>query len=104
MLKGTAERCPGGHSESVAWARLEEPDATKTNNARERLACSRASRAELRRALEKDMLYTLAVILVVAWLLGAIGTYTIGPIVHLLLVLAVVLAVVGFLSGRRTVV
>jgi len=47
------------------------------------------------------MLYTLAVILVVAWLLGAVGTYTIGPLVHLLLVLALVLAFVGFLNGRR---
>ena len=47
------------------------------------------------------MLYTLAVILVVAWLLGAVGTYTIGPLLHLLLVIALVLVVVGFLNGRR---
>ena len=47
------------------------------------------------------MLYTLAVVLVVAWLLGALGTFTIGPLLHVLLVLALVLAVVGFLNGRR---
>ena len=47
------------------------------------------------------MLYTLAVILVVAWLLGAVGTYTIGAPLHLLLVVALVLAVVGFFNGRR---
>jgi len=47
------------------------------------------------------MLYTLAVVLVVAWLLGAVGFYTIGPLLHLLLVIALVLAVVGFLNGRR---
>ena len=49
------------------------------------------------------MLYTLAVILLIAWLLGIVGTYTIGAFVHVLLVIAVVLCVVGFLSGRRTV-
>jgi len=50
------------------------------------------------------MLYTLAVILLVAWLLGLVGTYTIGAAVHLLLVLAVVLFVIGLASGRSTVV
>jgi uncharacterized membrane protein YtjA (UPF0391 family) len=50
------------------------------------------------------MLYTLAVILLIAWLLGAVGTYTIGSIVHVLLVIAIVLFLVGLLTGRRTVV
>jgi Family of unknown function (DUF5670) len=50
------------------------------------------------------MLYTLAVILLIAWLLGIVGTYTIGAFVHLLLVVAIVLFVVGLLSGNRTVV
>ena len=50
-----------------------------------------------------QMLYTIAVILLIAWLLGIVGTYTIGAFVHLLLVVAVVLFLVGQLSGRRTV-
>ena len=50
------------------------------------------------------MLYTIAVILLVAWLLGLVGMYTIGSIVHVLLVIAVVLFLVGLVSGRRTVV
>ena len=50
------------------------------------------------------MLYTLAVILLIAWLLGMVGTYTIGSFVHVLLVIALVLFLVGVLSGRRTVV
>jgi hypothetical protein len=50
------------------------------------------------------MLYTLAVILLIAWLLGLAGTYTIGAFVHALLVLAIVLFVIGLLSGRRTVI
>jgi Family of unknown function (DUF5670) len=48
------------------------------------------------------MLYTIAVILLVAWLLGIVGTYTIGAFVHVLLVVAVVLFLVGLLNGRRT--
>jgi hypothetical protein len=48
------------------------------------------------------MLYTIAVVLLIAWLLGLVGTFTIGPIVHVLLVVALVLFVVGLLSGRRT--
>ncbi len=48
------------------------------------------------------MLYTIAVILLIAWLLGFVGVYTIGSFVHVLLVVAIVLFVVGLLSGRRS--
>jgi Family of unknown function (DUF5670) len=48
------------------------------------------------------MLYTIAVILLLAWLLGLVGTFTVGPILHVLLVVAIVLFVVGLLSGRRS--
>jgi uncharacterized membrane protein YtjA (UPF0391 family) len=48
------------------------------------------------------MLYTIAVILLIAWLLGFVGIYTIGSLVHELLVVAIVLFLVGLLSGRRT--
>jgi hypothetical protein len=47
------------------------------------------------------MLYTIAVVLMVAWLLGLVGIYTIGSFVHLLLLAAIVLFVVGLFSGRR---
>ena len=50
------------------------------------------------------MLYILALVLLVLWLLGVVGTYTIGAFVHVLLVIAIVLFLVGLLSGRRTVV
>jgi hypothetical protein len=53
---------------------------------------------------EIAMLYTIAVILLIAWLLGVVGTYTIGAFVHVLLVVAIVLFVVGLLTGRRSVV
>jgi uncharacterized membrane protein YtjA (UPF0391 family) len=48
------------------------------------------------------MLYTIAVILLIAWLVGLAGIYTIGAFVHVLLVVAIVLFLVGLLSGRRT--
>ena len=48
------------------------------------------------------MLYTIAIVLLIAWLLGLLGTFTVGPILHLLLVVAVVLFVVQLLSGRRS--
>jgi len=47
------------------------------------------------------MLYTIAVILLVAWLLGLVGLYTVGSFVHVLLVAALVLFVLGLLNGRR---
>jgi hypothetical protein len=50
------------------------------------------------------MLFLLAVILLVAWLLGLVGTYQIGAFVHVLLVIAVVLFILGLLSGRRRLV
>jgi len=50
------------------------------------------------------MLMVLALILLVAWLLGVVGTYTVGAFVHVLLVMAIVLFLIGIISGRRTVV
>jgi hypothetical protein len=49
------------------------------------------------------MLYALAVILLIAWLLGVVGTYTVGAFVHLLLVLAIVLFLAGIITGREAV-
>jgi uncharacterized membrane protein YtjA (UPF0391 family) len=48
------------------------------------------------------MLYTIAVILLIAWLLGFVGIYTIGSFIHVLLVAAIVLFLVGLIGGRRT--
>ena len=50
------------------------------------------------------ILATLAAILFVAWLRGLVGVYTIGSIVHVLLVISIVLFVSGLLSGRRPLV
>ena len=47
------------------------------------------------------MLYTLAVILVVLWLLGLVTSYTMGGFIHILLVIAIVVIVLRLLSGRK---
>lgn len=49
------------------------------------------------------MLYTIAVVLLVAWLLGIVGMYTIGAFVHVILVVAIVMFVIGLLGGRRSI-
>ena len=47
------------------------------------------------------MLYTLAVILLVLWLLGMVGSYTLGGFIHILLVVALVMVVINLVQGRR---
>jgi hypothetical protein len=49
------------------------------------------------------MLWTIAVILLVLWALGMVSSYTVGGLVHILLVIALVVIVVQFVSGRRSV-
>lgn len=47
------------------------------------------------------MLWTIAVILFVLWLLGLVSSYTMGGFIHILLVLAVVVILVNVIQGRR---
>jgi hypothetical protein len=47
------------------------------------------------------MLWTIAIILLVLWLLGLVTSYTMGGLVHVLLVIALVVVVIGVLQGRR---
>lgn len=49
------------------------------------------------------MLWTVLVVLAVLWLIGVIGGYTFGGLIHLLLVLAVIGLVVQLFTGRRVV-
>ena len=50
------------------------------------------------------MLYTIAIVLLVLWLLGLVSGYAIGGLIHLLLVVAVVMVLLSFISGRRRVI
>ena len=47
------------------------------------------------------MLYTIAVVLIILWLLGLVSSYTIGGFIHILLVVAVVVILVRLVQGRR---
>jgi len=47
------------------------------------------------------MLYTIAVVLLILWLLGLVTSYTLGGFIHILLVVAVVMILVNIISGRR---
>lgn len=47
------------------------------------------------------MLYTIAIILIVLWLLGLVSTYTIHGFIHILLVIAIVLILLRIIQGRR---
>ncbi len=47
------------------------------------------------------MLYTIAVVLIVLWLLGLVTSYTMGGFIHILIVLAVILILVQVIQGRR---
>lgn len=49
------------------------------------------------------MLYTIAVVLIVLWLLGMVSSYTISGFIHILLVVAIVMVLVRLISGRRVV-
>ena len=49
------------------------------------------------------MLFTIAAVLLVLWLLGLVSGYTLGNFIYVLLVIALVLFVVGLLTGRRTI-
>ena len=48
------------------------------------------------------MLYTIAVVLLVLWVLGLVSSYTIGGFIHILLVVAIVMILVNLISGRRS--
>lgn len=47
------------------------------------------------------MLYTIAVVLLLLWLLGLVTSYTLGGFIHVLLVIALIMVVFNLVSGRR---
>jgi len=49
------------------------------------------------------MLYTIAVVLVLLWLLGMVSSYTMGGFVHVLLVIALIMVLLRVIGSRRTV-
>jgi len=47
------------------------------------------------------MLYTLALILIIAWLLGLVSTYTLGGFIHVLLLVAIIVVLVRLIQGKN---
>jgi len=47
------------------------------------------------------MLWTIAIVLVILWLLGLVTSYTIGGFVHVLLVIAIIVILIRLISGRK---
>lgn len=50
-----------------------------------------------------DLLWTIAIILLILWLLGMVSSYTLGGFVHILLVLAIIVILIRVIQGRRPV-
>ena len=50
-----------------------------------------------------DLLWTIAIILVILWALGLVTSYTLGGFVHILLVLAIIVVLIRLIQGRRPV-
>ena len=46
------------------------------------------------------MLYTIALVLIIAWLLGLVSSYTIGGFIHILLVVAIIMILVRLIQGK----
>ena len=47
------------------------------------------------------MLWTIAVVLIILWVLGLVSSYTMGGLIHILLVIAVIVVLVNIIQGRR---
>ena len=73
-----------------AWAAIPTPD--------------REVEVQTRKEESQAMLWTIVVVLFVLWALGMVTSYTMGGLVHLLLVLALVAIVVNLFRGRRSIV
>jgi hypothetical protein len=89
MLRATA------HGALFGVALISAP--TRAKAARDDVAQTLSSAGNRRRTL----LQTIAVILVVLWLLGFVTSYTMGGFIHILLVVAVVMILVRIIQGRR---
>jgi hypothetical protein len=48
------------------------------------------------------MLWTIAVVLAILWLLGLVSSYTMGGFIHILLVLAIIIVLINVIQGRRS--
>jgi hypothetical protein len=52
---------------------------------------------------ERNMLWTITIILFILWVVGLVSSYTLGGWIHILLVLAIIVLIFNLMSGRRAV-
>jgi hypothetical protein len=64
---------------------------------------ARESTSHIIKRKENHMLYTIALVLGVLWLLGIVTGYSAGYFIHILLVIAVVMVLLNIIQGRRSV-
>jgi hypothetical protein len=50
---------------------------------------------------EAEMLQTIAILLIILWALGLVSAYSLGGFIHVLLIIALIMLLVGFIQGRR---
>ena len=87
----------------VRWVRIPQSRTLQVRPAMETgWVASSCTRPELT-AEDKRMLMTLVVVLVALWLLGLVTSYTMGGLIHILLVIAIVVVLVRVIQGRRVV-
>jgi hypothetical protein len=91
----------------MGWIPGLQKEEEMQSNVRHRTECGSNSpildsRQTDRRSNTEDtiMLYTIAVVLIILWLLGLVTSYTIGGFIHILLVVAVIMILVRLISGR----
>jgi Flp pilus assembly protein TadB len=93
----------GGSSAVAAFGSLDQAQAmyvrqrTDTGETRDYLQSANSS------SKGKTMLYTIAVVLLILWILGLVSSYTMGGLIHILLIIALVVIIFNFVSGRRGV-
>jgi osmotically-inducible protein OsmY len=103
------DQCPqylGHHEEGcgyIGWqgqqlSRIESGHQTRQRRKR-REGCKEPYDHRVRK--EDHMLWPIAVILIALWLLGLVTSYTMGGFIHIMLVIAVIVVIVGFIQGRR---
>lgn len=106
MPQRARAKASGGEKETVKGPSVRNRTDDRSagqHDAKQRRVGARQRHLTLRHTANKKvkyMLETLAVILVVLWLLGLVSSYTMGGFIHILLVIAVVVILVRFLKGR----
>jgi hypothetical protein len=77
-----------------------KPQLPAQNRPRTGSGAIAAGRIRIQPRKDINMLYTIAVVLIILWLLGLVTAYTMGGFIHILLVIAIVVVLLRVISGR----